>query len=176
MIALGACFLIVFGIATVIPVSVSHGEGVRYATPVDDHGRSVSELPPECRTLVRRLVSGENVSREFYEIRLGETTYALHSTNFSDRSVVSGRHTGGWRTVEGSSWHGRRVADWQLQEDYCAEPIYGEYRIDEDTYLIWGFGGESLRFSLQDAILPVLALGVFLIWAGQILRQRLTSR
>lgn len=169
LIALGGVAFIVFVVLIAVPVSGSHGEMVRYATPVDDGGRDVSELPSDCQTLVRRLVAGENVSREFYEIRVGETTHVIHSTDFSDRPVVSGRGIG--RPVELTSWHGRRLADWQFQEDYCAELVYGDYRLDEETYLIGGPGGEFNWFSLRDARLPVLGTGVFLMWTGHILRE-----
>jgi hypothetical protein len=136
----------------------------------------VSDLSPECRTIVRRLGAGENVSREYYAIRFGETTYVVHNTNYSDRPVASSR----WQIQEENytGWtRGGRLADWQLQEDYCTGHVDRFYLIEGDLYLVKGRGRyTSLRPFYRNPATFVFVGGILLIVVGQNLRRKPISR
>jgi hypothetical protein len=163
MIALGTVLLALVATMIVVPVVVvGHVEADLSATPGERAGAiDVSELPPECRTIVRRLAAGENVSREYYEIRLGGTTHVVHYTNFSTRPVGP------------VSVHGGRLSDWQIGDDYCDRALRGEYRVDGEYYRVGGWrlsGGRiPFRWNEYETGLAFLA-GTFLIAAGQSLR------
>ena len=180
VIALGVGLLAISGMLVTIPVE--HGREVRYATPVDRQSgappgtSNVSDLSPECRTIVRRLGAGENVSREYYAIRFGETTYVVHNTNYSDRPIASSR----WQIQEENytGWTpGGRLADWQLQEDYCTDHIDRFYRIEGDLYLVKGRGRyTSLWPFYRNPATFVFVGGILLIVVGQNLRRKPISR
>lgn len=177
MIALGAVLLVISSMLMTIPLE--HGREVRYATPVDRQSPpgtpNVSDLPPECQTIIRRLATGENVSREYYAIELGERTYVVHNTNYSGRPVESGR----WQMEENSTgWtRGVRLVDWQFQEDYCTDRMDWFYRIDGDLYLVKGWGKYKPLWSFDQALtMFVFVGGMFLIVVGQNLRRGPISR
>jgi hypothetical protein len=176
VIALGVVLLVISG--TIIVVPLEHGREVRYATPADQQSgeppgmHDVSDLPPECQTILRRLAAGENVSREFYATRLGETTYVVHNTDFSERPVEAG--PGRWQIEENyTGWtRGGRLTDWQLQEDYCAGLVrIGEYRLDGDRYSVSGRGRITSIYAFHRAgVVFVFVVGMVLIAVGQNLR------
>ena len=173
MIALGAVLLVIG--STLVMIPAEHGREVRYVTPVDRQSPpgtpDVSDLPPECQTIVRRLAAGENVSREYYAIELGERTYVVHNTNYSDRPVESSR----WQIREENytGWtRGGRLADWQLQEDYCTDRIGWVYRLEGDLYLVKGRGRYTDIWPFyQTPVMFVFVGGIFLIVVGQNLRR-----
>jgi hypothetical protein len=163
MIALGMVLLALVATMIAVPVLVvGHVEADLSAMPGERAGAiNASELPPECRKIVRRLATGENVSREYYEIQLGGATHVVHYTNFSTRPVGP------------VSAHGGRLADWQIGDDYCDRALRGDYRVDGEYYRVvgWRLSGGRIPFWWNEYEIGLAFLaGTFLIAAGQALR------
>ena len=73
---------------------------------------------------------------------------------------------------------GGRLADWQLQKDYCANLVRtGEYRLDGDHYPVSGRGRiTSISAFHRAGVGFAFVVGLILIGVGQALRQGSSSR